>query len=61
MNILGFYQPRSGRSYDGVGQSHLWVAFGFFAIVASWFGDFQYFQMISINYHWFQLIPLILH
>ena len=24
------YQPRSGRSYDGVGQSHLWVAFGFF-------------------------------
>ena len=42
-------------------KSYLWVAYGFLATVASMFGDFQHFQMISTNYHLSQLMPLIFH
>ena len=57
-NLVPFYQPRSGRSCDGVG-CHLWVTYGFLAIVTSMFGDFQYLQMFSTNFIILHQLPLI--
>ena len=57
-----FYQPRSGRSCDGVGQKLLMVTYEFLAIVASMFGDFQYLQIFSTNFiNYFPPITIDFH
>ena len=67
---LAFYQPRSGRSCDGVGQkkkkkkSYLWV-FGHCSHCIWWFpifsNDFYQITLIPIDFINYLLFPLIFH